>query len=107
MFPEGSANPLRSLFDAAVRQYAIQLTCWACRHVSIRHAHALWWLFERKGWPNSFKELRKRCVCRACFERRNQIIRNPALELVHQNVTDEPLPLPSQEEWKCALRRHR
>lgn len=107
MYPKGSAYPLRNLFDAAVRQYAIKLTCWACQHITIRHAHALWWHFERKGWPNSFKELRKRCVCVPCRKERNQIIRNPRLELVHEEVAVEPLPLPSQDEWKRALRRHR
>jgi hypothetical protein len=107
MYSEGSAYPLRTLFDAAVRQYSIKLTCWACQHVSLRHAHALWWHFQRKGWPDSFKELQKRCVCVPCREQRNQIIRNPKLDLVHEEIVDEPLPLPSQEQWKHALRRHR
>ena len=107
MYPEGSANPLRTLWDAAVRGYTIKLTCWACRHIVVRHAHALWWHFERKGWNDSFKELQKRCVCRPCLKERNQIIRNPRLELVQEEITEEPLPLPSQEEWKRALRRRR
>lgn len=107
MYPEGSAYPLRDLFDAAVRQYAVKLTCQACRHVTIRHAHALWWHFERKNWPGRFKEVQRRCVCAQCREKRNEIVRNPLLELVREEVMDEPLPLPSAQEWKRALSRHR
>lgn len=107
MYPAGSAYPLRNLWDAAVRQSSIKLECWSCHHVTIRHAHALWWHFEQKGWPDSFKELQKRCVCIPCRTERRQIIRNPKLELVHEEVTNEPLPLPSAQEWKRALARHR
>ena len=39
--------------------------------------------------------------------RGRQIIRNPRLKLVHDEAVGEPLPLPSQEQWKHALRRRR
>lgn len=107
MYPQGSANPLGNLFDAAVRQYSIKLTCWSCGHVRILHGHALWWLFERKGWRSNFKDVRWRLVCGPCLRERNEKIRNPQLELVHEEITGDPLPLPSQDEWKRALRRHR
>ncbi|MEA1015329.1 hypothetical protein [Sphingosinicella sp. LY1275] len=107
MYPEGSAYPLRTLFDAAVRQYSIKLTCRACRHVRILHPHALWWMFDKKGWPDSFRDVQRRAVCVPCRKLRGEIVRSPRLELVHEEITGEPLPLPSKQEWKRALSRHR
>ena len=107
MYPEGSAYPLRNLWDAAVRGYAIRLTCRRCRHVRTFHAVALWWLFERKGWANSFNEVRRRTICAACRDTRRQTIRHPKFELVHEEIDGDPLPLPSQQDWKRALARHR
>lgn len=107
MYLEGSANPLRNLFDAAARGYSIKLTCWSCSHVRILHGHGLWWLFDQRGWLDNFKAVRWRLVCGPCLRERNQKIRNPKLELVHEEITGDPLPLPSESEWKRALRRHR
>src|SRR5687768_9168707 len=49
-----SPYPLRDLFDAAVRQYGVRLTCLRCGHVRIFHAHALWYHFHRRGWNDRF-----------------------------------------------------
>ena len=102
-----SAYPLYTLFDAAVRGYSIKLTCWSCGHVRILHAHALWWKFHKRGWPERFKDLQSRCVCVACRDGRRTIIRNPTLDLVHEEITGEPLPLPPQSEWRRELGRRR
>ena len=107
MYPEGSAYPHRNLWDAAVRQYSIKLTCRACGHVRILHGVGLWWLYERKGWLGGFHEVRRRAICISCRMERGQVVRNPSLELVHEEITGEPLPLPSHSEWKKALARHR
>jgi hypothetical protein len=106
MYPEGSAYPLRNLWDAAVRQHTIRLTC-RCGHVRIFHGHGLWWLFERKGWPSSFNQVRRRAVCTRCLEEGRGLVRYPKLELVHEEITGGPLPLPTPGEWKKALSRHR
>jgi hypothetical protein len=106
MYPEGSAYPLRNLWDAAVRHYSIKLTC-RCGHVRILHGVGLWWLFERQGWSDSFYEVRRRALCTSCLRERSRMARNPALDLVHEEITGEPLPLPSDREWKKALARHR
>ena len=102
-----SPYPLRDLFDAAVRGHTIKLTCWSCGHVRILHAHALWWMFHGRGWPDRFKDLQSRCVCVPCRTERNVIIRNPKLELVHEEITGDPLPLPPLGEWKRELGRRR
>jgi hypothetical protein len=107
MYPEGSAYPLRNLWDAAVRGYSIKLTCRSCRHHRIFHGVGLWWLFERKGWPSHFNEVRRRSVCVPCKTARSRIVRNPRFELVHAEITGDPLPLPNHSEWKKALSRHR
>ncbi len=105
--PLPSAYPLRCLFDAAVRGYAIKLTCWRCGHVRILHAHALWWKFQRRGWPERFREVQRRAVCMPCHDGAGMIIRNPALTLVHEPPTGDPLPLPPEHEWRRELRRRR
>ena len=107
MYAEGSAYPLRNLWDAAVRHYSIKLTCRVCGHVRILHGVGLWWLYERRGWPDGFAEVTRRSVCIPCRSERRRVVRNPAFELVHEEITGEPLPLPSVSEWKKALARHR
>lgn len=102
-----SAYPLNTLFDAAVRGYSIKLTCRRCRHVRVMHAHALWWMFHKRGWPERFRDLQRRCHCTRCRERHNRIVRMPALDLVHEEVTGDPLPLPPLSEWKRELGRRR
>ena len=42
-------NPIRDLFDAAVRHETIKVSC-QCGNVGIFDPHALWYLFERRGW---------------------------------------------------------
>jgi hypothetical protein len=102
-----SAYPLRDLFDAAVRGRSVRLTCARCRHGVVFSSHALWWLFRRKGWVDTFPEVRRRCLCIMCLHRRGIKVRNPELELVDEAPTDSTLPLPSELDWKRELRRRR
>ena len=100
-------HPLRDLFDAAVRGYAVKLTCYACKHVRIFDPHALWWLFHRRGWNDRFPHVRRRAVCTRCLAAQARKIRQPKLELVHEKETGEPLPMPPIHEWKAMMRRVR
>jgi hypothetical protein len=102
-----TAYPLRDLFDAAVRSRSVRLTCRACRHSAILSSHALWWLFHKKGWRDTFDAVRKRCLCLMCLHRRRQKVRNPELELVDDEPTDTSLPMPSEIDWKREMRRRR
>ena len=102
-----SAYPLRDLFDAAVRGRSVRLTCRACGHKAVLSSHALWWLFERRGWRDAFADVRRRCVCRPCLERHGRKVREPALDLVHEPPTDTSLEMPTEPEWKRELRRRR
>jgi hypothetical protein len=102
-----TAYPLRDLFDAAVRHRSIRLSCRKCRHVRVFDAHGLWWLFHRRGWPDRFRDVRRRCVCSLCLARTGAKVRDPALALVEAAPTGAPLPMPAQAEWKRALSRRR
>lgn len=98
---------LRDVFDAAVRGYTIKLTCQSCRHARVFNAHALWWLFHRRGWNDRFPHLRRRAVCSACLGGQGRKIRQPKLDLVYDDPTGTPLPMPPEHEWKAMVRRVR
>ena len=100
-----SPFPLRDLFDAAVRHRRIRLTCPRCRHSGVFDAAALWWLFERRGWRDRFEQVRRRCVCSACWRDRGEKVR-PGLELVDGVAVDRVLPLPAETDWKREHARH-
>jgi len=101
------AYPLRDLFDAAVRHRSIRLTCTRCGHCNLLSSHALWWLFHRKGWVDSLREVRRRCLCIMCLHRRGLEVRDPQLELADEAATDTSLPMPSEIDWKREVRRRR
>lgn len=102
-----SAFPLRDLFDAAVRGRSVRLTCPRCAHSAVLSSHALWWLFRRRGWVDSFGAVRRRCLCLLCLHQRGEKVRDPELELVDETPTDTRLPMPSELDWKRELRRRR
>ena len=102
-----SPYPLRDLFDAAVRQYAVRLTCLRCGHVRIFDSHGLWYLFDRRGWDDRFSEVARRAVCEPCRSKHGFTTRFPKLELVREESTGEPLPPPPRPVWRRALSRRR
>ena len=102
-----SAFPLRDLFDVAVRGRSIRLTCARCGHSAVMSSHALWWLFRRRCWVDTFREVRGRCICLLCLHRRGGKIRDPRLELFDGPPTDASLPMPSEIDWKREVRRRR
>jgi hypothetical protein len=102
-----TAYPLRDLFDAAVRNRSVRLTCPRCGHGNVFSSHALWWLFRRKGWVDSLREVRRRCLCIMCLHRRGAKVRDPELQLVDDAPTDTSLPMPSELDWKREVRRRR
>jgi hypothetical protein len=102
-----TAYPLRDLFDVAVRSRSVRLTCARCGHGNVFSSHALWWLFRRKGWVDSLREVRRRCLCIMCLHRRGLKVRDPELEPVDDEPTDTSLPMPSELDWKREVRRRR
>jgi hypothetical protein len=102
-----TAYPLRDLFDAAARGRNVQLSCTACGHVAILNGLALWWLFQRRGWLDDFRDVRRRSVCLACLRRSRRKVRTPEMKLVETDPTDTSLKLPSAADWRKELRRRR
>ena len=99
--PRTSANPVLTLWDAAVQHYNIRFTCWNCKRVSVFHAAALWWYFKRKGWYESLGEVQKRVRCSGCQATL------PCLAVVNELETNASLPMPSKLDWKQEARRRR
>lgn len=98
--PRTSANPVRELFDAALRGYAIKLTC-GCTKVSTLSSHAVWWHFRRRGYSERLRDVPAMFRCQVCRRR------DPDMELVRSDDFDSTLPLPSEQEWKRELSRRR
>lgn len=91
----------RDVFEAAARQHAVKVTCWNCKRTKVFDPHALWWLFERKGWNQSFKMIAERFRCQGCKRR------GAAIELVREQPTGAQPVMPDQFEWKRAISRYR
>lgn len=98
-----SANPVWSLFDAAAQHYNIRLDCPRCHHVVVYNAAALWLECQRQGRSDSLSNVRRRYYCHACGKNRRV---RPILKLCQTEET-RVLPLPSDLEWKQAIRRRR
>ena len=96
-----SANPLRDLFDATAKHYAVKVTCRSCRRQRIFPAAALWWHFKRNAIPDRLRDVPKKFRCRTCGSR------GPSVDLVHEQPNENSLPMPSEMEWKHELRRRR
>jgi len=90
-----------TIFEAAAWHYAIRVTCRACNHAATFHPHALWWLFERKGWDGQLRQAGARFRCETCRAKRGA-----RLELTRDEPTVQ-LPLPAEHEWKRAVSRFR
>ena len=101
-----SPLPLRDLFDAAVRHRSVRLTCRRCGHAVSFAGAALWWLFERNGWRDRFREVERRFHCRRCRAAGGGTVR-PSLDLIAEPPTEVSLPMPTEVAWKRELRRRR
>lgn len=99
--PRDSANPVVTLFDAARQHYDIRLTCWRCKRNVVFLSAALWWLFERKGHSDRLNHVQQKLRCSQCGAKL------PALDLVRDAPAHTNLPMPSDREWKDAVRRRR
>jgi hypothetical protein len=91
---------IETFFEAAAFQYTVKATC-RCGHGAVFQPHALWWRFERKGWPPKLKDGAARFRCLRCAK-------GPVrLEPSRDPVTHDVFPLPPEHEWKRAVNRFR
>ena len=94
------------IFEAAVWHYAVQPVC-GCGHSASFHAASLWWRFERKGWNDHLGEARKRFWCRQCAFQVGRRVQPRRLEVVPWEKGAIELEMPSDHEWRRAMRRFR
>lgn len=94
-------NPLRELFDATARGYAIKLTCRGCRRTRTFPAAAVWWHFRCRGFSERLRDVPGKFCCQSCD------CRAPDMDVVHETPNDASLPMPAELVWKQELRRRR
>ena len=100
-------NPIADLFDAAVRHMTVQLSCPRCGHAAHFDPHAMWWLFERKGWNDRIGQVVRHFFCSTCRSQTSTRVR-PHIALLDVSVpVDTPLQMPTPEAWKRMLSRRR
>ncbi|HEY0626963.1 MAG TPA: hypothetical protein VGD10_09540 [Allosphingosinicella sp.] len=96
-----------SIFEAARLGWNVKFTCWNCGHVRVLHAAALWLKMSLKGKPDHLMELKRYGKCVPCFKERDVIIGGPKVELTREKLTGDPLPLPTERQWKDGMKWQR
>ena len=93
------------LMEAAAWRRTVRMAC-RCGHAALFHPHALWWLYERKGWDGAFSLVRRRHFCSVCLASSGRRVR----PTITAEGTEDPtvrLPLPPEREWNRAVSRFR
>jgi ribosomal protein L44E len=105
MFVDGSPHAVTDLWDVGAHHLNLRFTCRRCGHHRVLHAAAVWWWFKGKGLTGHLSRVPQRIVCGVCWTAHRLKVRNPRMELVKDD--HEPLPLPSEKEWKQEAKRRR
>ena len=76
---------------------------------SVRCYRAAWlWLkLSLKGAPDQLQEVTRYAKCVPCLTDRKVKIGGPSLELTRDPPTGDPLPLPTERQWKDRMRWQR
>jgi len=93
------------LLEAASWRYTVKIAC-SCGHAAFYEPHALWWLYDRKGWNGNFREMQRRYFCSHCYQRTSKRV-HPRISAEGQEEPTVGLPLPPKDEWNKAKRRFR
>ena len=97
------------IWEAAAMHRLILVECRMshCGNRGIFDPHALWWLFERRGWDGYFRVAERRFYCRPCSTVRHFRVKNAQMSPIGAGNVTHPLPMPSELDWKKFLSRHR
>lgn len=95
-----------TLFEAASWHRTVRIQCKRCGRQAGFDAHALWWLFERRGWGQTLLAVAKRMRCSAVDQTGRPCGGQGALSLDRGEVTSA-LPMPPEREWRQAVKRVR
>lgn len=93
--------------DCALFHRNLKLTCKRCGHVRVLSGHALWWLFERKGWDDRLTAIGARFRCAICWSTARTISRQPGIDVVEEPTIGAQPPMPSERDWKRLVSRQR
>lgn len=105
MFIDGSPHAVTDLWDVGAHHFNLRFTCRRCGHWRVFHAAAVWWRFKCKGWSGHLSQVPRHFVCSVCWRAHRLKVRGPDMKLVKED--HEPLPLPSEKEWRQEAKRRR
>jgi hypothetical protein len=94
---------LDSLFALAWRHWNVSVTCAICQHRRVYEGHQLWWLFHRRGWNGSLSAIRKKLYCGRCWSTDCRKTTKLRCEPTRDLPNGDPLPWPSDRDWKRAV----
>jgi len=89
-----------NLLEAAAWHFAIVATCRKCGAEGVFDPHALWHLFECKGWDVGLHSIAYRLRCRRCGA-------GAFVSWSKDRPVTVDLPMPDARTWKRALNRLR
>lgn len=95
------ARVVTNVFEAAAFEYNIKATCLRCGHTNVLNRYAVWWRFERSDWDMRLRPASDRFRCLRCRTK------GARLEPVRMMPTTHLLPVPTEADWKRAVRRFR
>jgi hypothetical protein len=88
------------LFECAAWHMAIVATCRRCKREAVFDPHALWHLYQRKGWRNDLRSVQRQLKGKGCGA-------SAFLALSRDKPSTVPLEMPSALGWKQAIGRYR
>jgi ribosomal protein L37E len=97
--PDGCATPT-NLLEAAAWHVAIVATCRRCGSEAVFDPHALWNLFDRRGWDVGMSSLKRRLRCKRCGS-------GAFVSWSRDRAATIDLPMPSRQQWKKVMSRLR
>lgn len=107
MFIDGSPHAVTDLWDVGAHHLNLKFTCSRCGHVRVIHAAAAWWWFKERRWHDHLSKVSKHVYCGECRATSGRIVRKFKMELVKEDETGLPLPMPTEHAWRDAARRRR
>lgn len=108
-YTEGGEKVPTEIWEAAMmaRPIKVQCTVGGCEHSAVFHPAGLWYLFDRRGWQQSFRKAEQRFWCRKCTRAVGWRVKKAVILMTNDQINVTSLPLPSEREWKKFVSRHR
>jgi hypothetical protein len=100
----------RTITDCALFHRNLAVSCQRCKRKTVFDGHALWWLFERRGWDDRLIAISRRFRCTACTRAKGAGPRRSEATVtvtVTEAPATVPLPMPDERAWKRLVSRQR